>query len=395
LISEGPALIEALPGELQNALNGAVPPDEEILIAVRGTPREAFAASKRRVLHLIAPAITGAAPVEIRETAIPEITDVRSESRPVGGRLIWTAGDGEHLIQYPTYDASKYSLVTIRLKQMIGERNSPKPPTQAPALQSAGDQPCPKCATSIPATAAWCPGCGLQVFDPCWECKRALPPNANHCAYCGTPHTEPAVVSCPNCQAVVGPGQGYCPQCGEQARIICAACDRPMRRDWKRCPACGGEPAWEEAGIEPEVAHLRGDEPNDPSAWLSDPPAAAQDAESLNQAGTRAYEAERYQEAIRLFKEATVAEPGNSGYWTNLGVASSASGDDLGAFSAYKKATEVNPDEISAFLFMGQLLLERERYAEAREAWERVVKIDPDSEEAEEARENLRSIEQV
>lgn len=396
MISEGPTLIEALPGDLQNALNGAVPPDEEILIALRGNHREAFAATARRVLHLVAPAVTGSAPVEIRETPLPDVSDVRAEARPVGGRLIWTTPGGEQSVEYPTYEGSKYNLVAIRLKQMIGERHTPKPPPQAPAHQpDAGGTACPKCGSAIPSTAAWCPACGLQALDPCWECGKALAAEANFCAYCGTARTEPAVVQCPNCQGIVGQGKGYCPQCGTQARSVCSGCDRPMRRDQQYCPHCGGDPTWEDQGIESQVAHL-GDEPDDPSAWLSNRPVApGPDAEKLNRAGTQAYEAERFEEAVRLFKEATAADPRNAGYWTNLGVASSAAGDDLGAFSAYKKATEVNPNEISAHLYMGQLLLERERYAEAREAWERVIAIDPDSEEAEEARENLRSVEQV
>lgn len=395
MISEGPALIEALPGELQNTLNGAVPPDEEILIAVRGTTREAFAATGKRLLHLLAPVISGSAPVEIRETPLTAVSEVRSEAKPVGGRLVWMADGVEHAVDYPTYDVSKYNLVTIRLKQMIGERHTPKPPPQAPAFQpTGGDQPCPKCGSGIPATASWCPNCGLQAFDPCWQCGRALLQGGNFCAYCGTPNTEPAVVQCRECDGVVGQGQSFCPQCGAQARIVCGDCDRPQRKDWKSCPYCAGEPVWAEEGMEPSVARLTGDEPEDPSAWLSNRP-APQDAEKLNRSATQAYQAERYEEAARLFKQAVEADPTNSGYWTNLGVAHSAAGDDSQALAAYRRATELNPNEISAFLFMGQLHLERESYTEAREAWEQVVRIDPDSAEAEEARENLRSLEDV
>lgn len=393
MMSEGPALIEALPGELQHALNSAVRQDEEILIAVRGNTREAFAATSRRLLHLIAPAITGIKPVEVRETATEAVTAVKAASRPVGGRLTWSTDQGEGSIEYPTYDASKYNLVSARLQQMIGERKTPKPPSTPAARPTGDERACPRCGSGVPLQGVFCPQCGLQSADPCWECGKALSPDANHCAFCGTPNSEPAVVKCPQCKANVGQGQGYCTQCGTQARIVCADCERPLRKDWKFCPRCGGEPAWEEQGIQPTVAHLTGDEPDDPSAWLKSAP--SDNGAALNEAGTAAYEADKYEEAVRLFREATDAEPENARFWTNLGVAYGALGDDLQAFAAYRRATELNPESVSAYLFMGELLQERERPTEAREMWEKVIRIAPDSAEAAEAREYLEGNEKV
>ena len=82
MISEGPNVIEALPGALQNALNGAVRPDEELLIAVRGGVREAFAATRGRLMVLKEPAISGTGPVEVRECSLASVANVRAEPRP-------------------------------------------------------------------------------------------------------------------------------------------------------------------------------------------------------------------------------------------------------------------------------------------------------------------------
>jgi Flp pilus assembly protein TadD len=169
-----------------------------------------------------------------------------------------------------------------------------------------------------------------------------------------------------------------------------------VRKGWTFCPICGDDPNVEEEEEDPEEEGLplRVDLP----AAASISPAAAPragSAEALNQAGVRAYEAENYREAVRLFREASEADPSNSSYFTNLGVACGELDDDLGAFAAYLRAVDLNPQELQAYLNMGTLYAERERPVEAREVWERLIRIAPNSEEASEARENLRHIDYV
>jgi tetratricopeptide (TPR) repeat protein len=55
----------------------------------------------------------------------------------------------------------------------------------------------------------------------------------------------------------------------------------------------------------------------------------------------------------------------------------------------------LNPGELSAYLNMGYLYNQQERQTEAREMWEKVVALAPDSEEADEARQNLKDLEEV
>lgn len=270
---------------------------------------------------------------------------------------------------------------------MISSRKQ-KPPATVPADLPTphGLRNCTECAASIPPEGCWCPQCGRQVHPPCWSCARPLEPGAAFCAYCGTRATEPAVVQCSECRAAVPPGAGYCTACGAQARIVCGECDRPLLRDWSFCPACGGQPSSETDGEED------GDE--EPGDFTTSAPVSVT-PDSLNDAGTRAYEAENFHEAARLFREAIAADGENSRYWTNLGVACGEMGDEIQALRAYRRAVELNPGELSAYLHMGSLFMSGERTAEAREMWESVIRQAPDSEEAAEARDCLKHAEEL
>jgi len=280
---------------------------------------------------------------------------------------------------------------------MIGERHRPQRPTGAPATRppGPGEGACPRCGGFIPVGGCWCPGCALAVAAPCWECGRALPEGAVCCAFCGTGTAEPAVIQCPECPATVRRGQGYCAACGAQARAVCAGCDRPLLRAWAYCPSCGGEPiAAEDGPVAAPADAAVAEAPSAPSVGL-DPEAGRRRAERLLEAGVGAYEAEDYPQAVKYFREALEIDPGNADYWTNLGVALSASDDDLQAMAAYQRALAADPETLAARLYLGELLLEQERPAEAREMWEAVIRLDPDCEEAAEARENLRSLDEV
>lgn len=403
-MAEGPKLVEALSGALQGALEAALQPGEEAVIVVRGNVREAFAATASRILVLKEPVITGTAPVEVREAPLGSLTEIRAVPKPVGGRLVWNSAAPEApvFIDYPTYDSSKYELVARRLQEMIGQPHASAP---APAGSSGAPEPapaavlCPKCQIALGPGACWCGRCGLQVFDPCWECGKPLVPGANFCGVCGTPNTEPAVVQCPQCSAAVGRGKVYCTACGSQARAACEECDQPMRREWEYCPDCGGSPipVNEDDAVPVRSVRSAGTRTTEPALppGLAAAPRAGSDPEAINARAVEAYERGDYQEAVRQFRQATEADPTNSGYWVNLGVAYGELDDDLQAFNAYNRAIEVNPREIQAFLNMGYLYMEGERTSEAREMWERVIRVAPDSEEAREARENLKTAEEV
>jgi RNA polymerase subunit RPABC4/transcription elongation factor Spt4 len=431
MISEGPTLIEALSAELQEALDealAAAPEPEELRIAVRAGTREALAATTRRLLLLRRPPVGTFGPVETLIAPLASLSGVRAEPRAAGGRLRWECPlpGAPTTVEYPNAETSKYWLVARRLGELIAEAggNAPSP---APETPTAGTQrSCPRCRTPVPPDGSWCPRCGLQAFDPCWGCGRPLAVGDNHCTACGLPNTEPAVVECSACGARVARGQVYCPGCGHQARRACPECERPLRRDWSYCPECGAqaaEPHALETGSplpEAEAAVRTSPSPAsvpprqrspllDPTPRAAAPhppppppaaprgptPAVHARAEEANTAGTRAYEANRLEDAVRHFRRAVELVPDNATYYLNLGVACGELDRKEEALAAYRRAVELNPSDPAPYLNMGYLHMAADHQAAAREMWEAVIRVAPDSEEAREARENLSAADDV
>jgi superkiller protein 3 len=154
-------------------------------------------------------------------------------------------------------------------------------------------------------------------------------------------------------------------------------------RDWKHCATCG------QAADTTAAEAVPSGQPAGRTAAVS----AA--AEELNAAGIEAYGNDQFDEAISLFQRAIVRAPEVASYHTNLGVAYGEKDKDLEAYAEYRRALELDPGQLQARLNIGYLYSERERYEQAREEWERLVATAPDSEEAQEARDNLNHLEEL
>jgi len=90
-------------------------------------------------------------------------------------------------------------------------------------------QPCPKCATLVPAGVRFCPNCGTPMGPmapaaaqgpPCPKCGQPTTPGVKFCANCGASLAPPAAPApaatrkCPKCE-MDAPGTGkFCPNCG-------------------------------------------------------------------------------------------------------------------------------------------------------------------------------------
>jgi Flp pilus assembly protein TadD len=125
------------------------------------------------------------------------------------------------------------------------------------------------------------------------------------------------------------------------------------------------------------------------------PSRSSAEAEALNQRGIEAYERERFDEAIDMFRRALALDPQNPAFHCNLAVACGENGLDDEAFTEYQRTLSLDPGNVTALVNLGYLYSERERYEEARDCWERAIRDAPDSPEAAEARANLQNLEQL
>lgn len=399
MIGEGPTLNESLSGPLKAALDAELQPGEKPVVTVRARPREALAATATRLLILREDtAIMGEASVE--SYPLTDLTAIELRETGKGTQLVApVAGAPEPMtLEVPPYDTAKFRMVAERLRAMIS-RPSLNTPAGVPSGGSLAAERCPKCSTALPEAAAYCPACGLQTRDLCWECGRPLETEWRFCPACGGDATEPGVVMCPSCREPVGREYAFCVRCGAQARRVCDECDRVLRRSWRHCPDCGTEASAEGDGAPSGQSTAPRAARREPTAVLTGPersqPSGAAEAETLNQRGIEAYERERFDEAIGLFRRAVALTPDNATFHCNLAVALWEKGLDEEAFAEYQQTLALDPANARALVEMGSLYAQQERYEEARDSWEHAIRVAPDSSEAAEARQNLESLENL
>jgi tetratricopeptide (TPR) repeat protein len=396
MIGEGPSLIEILPPRLNEALDEELHPGEELVLAVRGNPREALAATAARLLTL-REAVSGSGTPSVETYPLAEVTGVELREEGPAPGLLWRlrGRDEPGVFAVPAYDLGKFRRAGEILRRLVPGGVAGR----GPAAAEAAARRCPKCGSAQPAEAAFCPACGLQSRDVCWDCGRALETEWRFCPACGSDAAELGVVPCPSCREPVARGYAYCPRCGAAARPICDECDRVLRRSWQFCPDCGAATAEDEVDGGGRLEREPGVrlEPATPFPEPSDVRAAGStaDAEALNQQGMEAYERERFREAIQCFQRAVEMDPNNATFHCNLAVAYGEERLDEEALASYQRCLALDSGNQTALVSLGYLYSERERYEEARDCWERAIRAAPNSPEADEARKNLESLEQL
>lgn len=227
---------------------------------------------------------------------------------------------------------------------------------------------------------------------PCWQCGTPVSENSPVCGSCGTPTQQPSHFRCPECDTAAERTHVYCTGCGTQIQPCCSDCDRPMQSDWSFCPACGGEAARPEDDRGAALSRSGGTAYETPD---KPPPAPGPEAERANKLGVSAFENERFDEALEHFEEAVRWDPGNVEYLLNTAVTQG----ELGLLDSQEdllnRVLQLSPCNSRALLYLGEIALEREQPAVAREYWEQVIQAAPESEEATEARENLDHLDQL
>jgi RNA polymerase subunit RPABC4/transcription elongation factor Spt4 len=395
MIGEGPSLIEILPSGLQQALDQNLQSSEKPLVALRGNPHEAFAATAARLLTLREG--TGIMDeVSVQAYPLADAQEIDLVESASGAALTWTLRGQPEPVTFPvpSYDAAKYRMAVNAIRRELRQDTGVQA-VSGPARASR----CPKCSTDVPAEGAFCPACGLQTRDVCWECGRALETEWRFCPFCGGEATEPGVIPCPSCGTAVERDHSFCTGCGKAVRTTCDECDRLLRRSWAHCPDCGASSPGVIAGGGGAVRVERREprEPSTPFAETGDvhPSQSSDEAEALNQRGIEAYERERFDQAIDLFRRALALDPRNATFHCNLAVACGEKGLDYEAFTEYQQTLALDPSNVTALVNLGYLYSEKERYEEARDCWERAIRVAPDSPEAAEARASLENLEQL
>ncbi|MCY1078105.1 tetratricopeptide repeat protein [Archangium lansingense] len=89
------------------------------------------------------------------------------------------------------------------------------------------------------------------------------------------------------------------------------------------------------------------------------------------------YQAQRFEEAARLYAQATERCPGCYLAWLFRGDAALFGGDPTTALAHYDKAAELNPYDYRAHFYRGSALIRLERSQEAREAWAWSLVLNP------------------
>ena len=89
--------------------------------------------------------------------------------------------------------------------------------------------------------------------------------------------------------------------------------------------------------------------------------------------GVKAVKAENYQKAIELFSEVVADKPRNADAWNYLGFSNRKLKRFDQAMSAYQKALDIDPRHLGANEYLGELFLQTNDLAKARE---RLKKLD-------------------
>ncbi|MCL2093401.1 MAG: tetratricopeptide repeat protein [Treponema sp.] len=100
-------------------------------------------------------------------------------------------------------------------------------------------------------------------------------------------------------------------------------------------------------------------------------------AANLNDSAIALTEANRPYEAIPLFREALVMEPGNPLLWLNLGIAQQKTGEYEDALDSYLRASHIDDRLPDAWASMGLIYYELNSFDSAEECYYAALERDP------------------
>ena len=393
-------LRESLPLLWEDAVRQALSPDEEAQMVVRAGLDHAVLATQERVLVFREGPTKAGGKVQLQVWSCPwaQLSAATIQTTSAGGVLTLSPKPGssnlaEISVPFSALDRPRMAEFATRIRARL--------PQADVAVAAAGEEPespapistmgrC-ECGAPLPATGLFCPACGRHIARLCPACLAAVAPGSAFCVACGEPASRAIDPICARCGGPLVVGSPFCRSCGHAVSETCPECGAPTSPEWAHCPHCG-----EPLDVEPT-----GDELADVSVLDAPPPwrepTVAEEgprarAEQINERGAEAFSAGRYKDARRLFREAVALNPTEPLYLANLASACGMLGLHQEQEEALERARAIDPDDLSVLMALGYMHSDRGDLGAAERAWRRVLELAPDSEEAEEARENLRQL---
>ncbi|MCE5198840.1 MAG: zinc ribbon domain-containing protein [Armatimonadota bacterium] len=404
-------LKQELPLSLQQALKGQLTSGESIVISLPGSFGEGFAVSDRRAFVIRECESGLSSDCNVFSYPLAKVTGAQAVTATSGGFIELALSDPlpdpeQARVYFPSYELNKFKSAADYLagaKDSAPEMSVETPSAGVAMVTTEGT--CPKCGAAMEKNAAFCGQCGVRVRVICAECSSASPVGSRFCVNCGRPMQEFSA-ECARCGARVLRWMGYCPECGSVQRQSCIACGAQVVDSWKYCVGCGrllGSNRLDPQAARAAQSRLQAlhDADEERSQQTESAPvesvtsAPATTAEDFNKRGLEFFEAGDNSGAIREFRAAVQMEPQNPSYRCNLAVALDEDDQDEAAFEEYTRTLELDPKDLTALLSLGYLYSENSDQENARSAWNKVIQISPDGAEAQEARENLRHLDQL
>lgn len=406
-------LKQELPLQLDTEIKQHISSGENILISIPGGFGEALVTTDKRVMVIREKQNSLETGCNVFSYPLTNIAEATITPSNTGGYIEIalqqdTPNPDECRVYFPSYKMSDFKAAANALNTIA----SPIEPQDTPSIAAPSDSTqtknrCPKCNGQIREGDAYCSRCGEQVSIFCANCNLVMAPGSAFCSYCGQ-KAEEYKPECPTCGARVMRSHTYCTECGSILTISCIVCGAKVEPHYKHCASCGrviGSDRLDPAAARAAQQRLtnlhemqtgraeKEPEYEQESVDVSD--SAQNTAEYHNQQGQKYFEESDLSQAIKEFKIAVSMAPDNSSYHCNLAIAYDENEQDEKALAEYEKTLELDPNDLTAMLYIGYMFNENDDEDTAKEYWNKVIQIAPMSAEAQEAKENIRHLQDL
>ena len=383
---------------LMNDLSKQMLTGETIVLSLPGSFGEALVVSDRRAIVVRERASSLVPMSDVYAYPLGRVTGAMAITSGAGGyielRLDQPVADPDTArVYFPLTEEARFKAAAEYLSKPRAVEE-PKPATDVcEPVAVASASKCPKCGCDVSGDAVYCRRCGVQLRVVCISCGESTPADSVFCEHCGRNILE-FQTTCPKCSARIARWMSYCPDCGAIVHSVCVGCGAAVRPDWTYCAMCGrklGSNRLDPRAAGSAARRMQQLQQNE-SAQDVEPtptPSAPNTAEEHNKRGRELCEAENFDSAIAEFAAAVAIDPNNAAYHCNLAVAYDECDRDGEALAEYQRTLLLAPNDLTALLYLGYMYSENEQMDKAQDVWGQILRIAPESAEAQEVRQNL------